>query len=270
MKKCIIISTLLIGLLGSVLAQETTGFGPVKGDFSGAVLFGRGSFLSSGLDVPSAPFTSGNWNVSGSAPYLNSVEAGSNDVTNMLGVEGRYFFTDKIALKISGGAILRSTPGHVNIPGYVNSNVPNAAWIPDYDAVIQSNRADYNLNIGGEWVFPSKKFDRVFPYVGANIPLFYGRRTLYDPTFTTDDAGNIALVDIGLRHTEIFGFGLQAVAGLDYYLAKGLYLGCEFKPVSYVYAFNKKIPAPGLEPLEADTHTWAFFSQIYLKLGFRF
>jgi len=271
MKKIIFISALLLGLLGSVCAQdETTDFGPAAGDFSGAVLFGRGSYQLSGFDIPSAPGSNTYWTVSGSAPYLTSIVAGNNSVTNMLGVEGRYFVTPKIAIKVSGGVIIRSTPPHDNAPGVIDPSSPNGTWIPNYEAVVQSQDLDLNFNLGGDFIFPSKKFERMFPYVGVNVPFLYGRRTQYDPTITMEEDGSAVITDIGLRHSEIFGFGLQAVAGVDYYIAKGLYFGFEFKPVSYVYAFNRRIPAPGLEPWEADTHTFSFFQQIYLKLGFRF
>lgn len=271
MKKYIIISALLIGLLPIALAQsETTSFGPAKGDFSGAVLFGRGSFLVTGLDVPSAPGNNTNWTVSGSAPYLNAVEAGTNDLSNMLGVEGKYYLSNKLALKISGGAIYRGTPSRANLPGIIDPASPNAAWIPFYNAVIQDERLDVNLNLGADYIFPSKKFDRIFPFVGFNIPLMYGRRSVFDPTITFDSDGSFVITDVGVRHAEIIGFGLQSTAGIDYYLAKGLFMGFEFKPISYIYAYNRKIPAPGLEVLEADTHTWSFFSQIYFKLGFNF
>ncbi|MBK9391349.1 MAG: hypothetical protein IPN68_14575 [Bacteroidetes bacterium] len=155
------------------------------------------------------------------------------------------------------------------MPGYTSSSVPNASWIPYYNAVVQSKTVDAVLNIGADYLFPSKKFDRLFPYLGANIPLGYGRRSQFDPTI--QDVGGIPVVmEVSERHVEIIAFGLQSVAGFDYYLAEGLYTGFEFKPVSYVYSFSRKIPAAGLEVLEADTHTWSFMSQIYFKLGFRF
>jgi hypothetical protein len=273
MKKCIIISALLLGLLGSVFAQDDAeSFGPAAGDFSGAVLFGQGSFLEAwpNLTIPAAPWGNTSWSVSGNSPYQNTVDANWNEVANMVGVEGRYFFTSRIALKVSGGAIFRSTPPRDNVPGVIDPLSPNASWIPDYDAVVQDQSADFNLNIGGEYVFPSKKFVRMFPYVGANIPLLYGRRTQYDPTITLESGGGFVIADVGLRNVEAFGFGLQSVAGVDYYIAQGLYFGFEFKPISYVYIFNSKIPAPGLEALKADTHTWSFLSQMYFKLGFRF
>lgn len=268
MKKHIIISALLLSMLG-VFAQNATDpvtdFGPKGGEFSGAVLFGRGSFLNTGLDVPSAPWKT-DWTVSGSAPYLNSDEAGSNTITNMLGVEGRYFVTSKHALKFSGGAIYRTTPPRNNVSGVIDPSSPNAVWIPAYEAVEGAQNVDFNFNLGFDFLLPSKKFERLFPYVGFNIPSYYARRSLYDPTIT--DEGTV--VDVGIRHAEIYGLGLQTVAGVDYYLAKGVYCGFEFKPVSYVYTFNRKLPAPGLEPLEADAHTWSFCSQIYFKVGFRF
>ena len=73
-----------------------------------------------------------------------------------------------------------------------------------------------------------------------------------------------------MRHVEGFGFGAQAVGGVDYYLMEGLYFGFEIKPVSYIYSYSAKYPAPGLEALEADNHTISFFSQSFLKVGFRF
>jgi len=272
MKKYIIISALLLGLLGSVFAQDETSFGPSAGDFSGAVLFGRGNFQTSGLDVPSAPgsYWQSLWTVSGSAPYLNSVEANSNPISNIVGLEGRYFVTSRIAVKISTGAIIRSSPPRGNAPAIIDPNSPNATWIPAYSAVSQSQNIDFNFNLGGEFVFPSKKFERMFPYVGANIPFLYGRRTLYDPTITLTEDGNSVVTDIGLRHAEVFGFGLQTVSGVDYYIAQGLYFGVEMKPISYIYAYSRKLPAPGLDAWQADSHTFTFFSQVYFKLGFRF
>jgi len=268
MKKYLIISALLFGLTSSVFAQD--GGGPAAGDFSGAVLFGRGAYQYSGLDIPSAPYNNTYWYVSGSAPYLDAVEAGENDISNMLGVEGRYFFTDRVALKVSGGAILRSTPPRINIPSSIDPDSPNATWLPAYEAVKQSNTVDINFNVGADYFFPSEKFTKVFPYVGANVPYFYGRRSEYDPTITEDYNGDLVLADIGLRHVEVIGFGLQSVAGMDYYLADGMFIGFEFKPISYIYTYARKLPAPGLEALESNAHTWALFNQIYFKLGFCF
>ena len=78
------------------------------------------------------------------------------------------------------------------------------------------------------------------------------------------------IVDAGTRHAEIVGFGAQAVGGVDYYLLEGLYFGFEIKPISYVYSYSTKVAAPGLGGLQADNHSISFFSQTFLKVGFRF
>lgn len=267
-------------MLGSLYAQDTTpteaapSMIPVAGDFTGAILFGRGNFLNSGIYAPPAPYVSGStgyWTVPGNSPYNNTVGTDQNTVSNIVGAEMRYFITDQIALKLSGGAILRNTPESANLPGVIDPNVPTAAWIPDYAAVVADNRSDININLGGEYHFATK-YNRLSPYAGLNIPFYYGRHSQYDPTINYSQApfDPSYQLDVGIRHTEQIGFGIQAVAGVDYYLMEGFYFGFEIKPISYVYAYSQKIPAPGLESLEANNYSWSFFSQTFLKIGFRF
>lgn len=271
--------------LGALYAQDATtstqedkpsSFVPEAGDFSGAVLFGRGSFLSDGnLWVPSSAgsnsSTSQNpWAVQGHAPYNYTTDPNYNSVSNIVGAEMRYFATSNIAVKLSGGAIIRNTPSQPNIPG-LTDGPNNAVWIPAYQAVVADNQADINVNLGGEYHFTTK-YNRLSPYAGLTVPFYYGRRSLYDPTINDDvaptDPGYI--VDVGVRHAELVGFGVQAVAGVDYYLMEGFYFGFEIKPVSYQYARLEQFPAPGLPSLQSNNTTFSFFSQTFLKIGFRF
>lgn len=264
MKKYIIISALLIGLMGSIYAQN---LGPSAGDMSGAVLFGTGPYMS--VPVPYAPEDYSNWTIYGSVPYLNFVENGENDLTNLIGIELRYFLTGNIAIKASGGAVTRKSPSVINMPGFMDPNSPNATWIPNYSSIEQRNYMDANLNIGADWIFTTK-YEKVFPYAGLNIPILYGRRTFYDPTISFNDYGDPVISDISPRHGEAFGYGLQAVGGIDYYFAEAFYMGFEVKPVSWIYAGSKQYPAAGLPALKAESSTFSYFSQIYLKLGFKF
>jgi outer membrane protein W len=275
MKRHIILTVMLAVMLGSVYAQESSekkeepSYLPEAGDFTGAILFGRGNFLNSGLVAPPSP-SSSSWTIPGSPPINNTVGAdNSNSVNNIVGVEARYFFTQKIALKLSGGAIIRNTPAQDNLPGVFNG--PNAAWIPAYNAIIADNQSDININIGGEYHFITDN-KRLSPYIGLTVPIYYGRRSQYNPTIDDtkqpDDPGYV--VDVGVRHAQLVGYGLQAVAGVDYYLMQGFYFGFEIKPISYVYSYTSTIPAPGLEPMKADNHTWSFFAQTFLKIGFKF
>ena len=234
-------------------------FAPQKGDFTAAMVFGRGAYLNGGLVVPSSyPAT-----VDGTAAYDNTVDANSNSITNMVGAEGRYYVGKKFAVTLSGGAILRNTPSVLAIPGIANTSVPA------YAAVESSENIDVNATIGAQWMFTTKN-NRLYPYLGFALPFDYARRSVYDPTITVDNVGNPTITDLGARHVDISAFGVQAVAGVDYYIAKDVFFGFDIKPVSYNYAISVKTPGPGLPNLEAETNTVSFFAQFSAKIGFKF
>ena len=240
-------------------------YGPVKGDFTAQMLFGRGAYLNSpNLSVPSS---SNNSSVSGAAPYVNDISSNDNYVSNMIGAEFRYYASDRVAIKVSGGAILRNTPYVVNIPGVWDSS--NSEWvIPPYDAVDATEEAEVNVSLGGEFLFKTKN-NRLFPYLGVAFPFDYARRSVFTPPYIGEE-GDVELADIGARHVEITAFGVQAIAGADYYIAKDLFFGFEIKPVSYTYAYSIKSPSPGLYNLAADNNTLSFFAQFSMKVGFKF
>lgn len=279
MKKYILSVLMLIGSVGLVSAQDestgsgsgSAGYAPAAGDFSGAILYGRGLFITSGLNVPASVTATGT--VSGSSPSAFEIFDDNNSAVNMMGGEARYFVTDQIAVRLGGAAIIRNTPDRPNIQApYPQNSTSSATAIPHYAAVQAENSVDLTVNLTGEYHFTSK-YERLFPYVGLNLPFFHGRRSLYDPSVyspSTGTTGTVQIVDAGPRHVQLFGFGAQATAGVDYYLMEGFFFGFEIRPVSYVYLYTSKMPAPGLEELQADTHTISIFSQPLLKVGFRF
>jgi hypothetical protein len=277
MKKYLILCFIMVFALTSANAQDKVSdhhhykgdtckveprFAPKAGDFTAAMVFGRGAYLNGGLVVPSS-YSS----VSGSAPYANVVDANENSITNMVGAEGRYYATNRFAITFGGGAILRNTPAQLAIPAV--TDIDGNTIIPAYQAVVADERIDANVSVGGQWLFNTKN-DRLFPYLGFALPFSYARQSLYDPTITVDGSGNVTITDLGARHADITAFGVQAVAGVDYYVAKDVFFGFDIKPVSYTYAYSVKTPGPGLYSLESDTNTLSFFAQFSFKLGFKF
>src|SRR5688572_8923048 len=149
MKKYILSSVMLLSMLGCVYAQDTgtttnsssaADFAPAAGDISAAIIFGRGNFYDGGLNVTGVPNTS--WTVPGTAPSASVIDGNNNSITNMVGGEVRYFLMDNIALKLSGGAIVRNTPAVHNVPGIIDSGSPVGAYIPTYQATTADNRVD--------------------------------------------------------------------------------------------------------------------------------
>jgi opacity protein-like surface antigen len=265
----------LCTLLGvnTLFAQEDGGFKR----FSGAILFGNGIYLSEPI-VPASPGAN-DWTVSGEAPYASGISS-VNSITNMIGAEFRFFTSEKFAFKFNGSGIFRNTPARDNVPGVtpatsgaVDPASPNAGWIPNYSATVMDNSLNVNASVGGEFYFTGNT--KISPYLGIMVPFCYGRRSVYDPTANVDMTKStldnaVTITDVGIRHIEQIGFGGQLVLGADYNLTDNLFLGLEIKPLSYLYAYNIKYPAPGLETRKADSHTYGFFTQPVLKIGIKF
>ncbi len=261
---------LMFSFLSGIIAQEddmSTSGGGLSFSFSGAILFGNGNYLKDGLYIPSAPGNNAYWSVPGSAPSANVMNANYNNVANMVGGEARMFLNDNMAVRLNGGLIFSNTPARDNVPGIIDPDAPNVTWIPNYEAVTADNRFDANINPGFEYHFPMGDLS---PFVGVSVPVYYARWSQYNPTYTVDSEANVVVTDIDTRHVELIGFGGQIVAGADYYFNDNLFLGAEIKPFSYLYAYNVKLPAPGLESLKADTYTLGLFVQPFVKLGFKF
>ncbi|WP_375324819.1 BT1926 family outer membrane beta-barrel protein [Flagellimonas sp. GZD32] len=293
MKKYITICCVALLSLGLAQAQtsgsiDTDGssvdYTPKKGDFTGAILFGRGNFMTN-VNVPIQPGSNSQWTLYGNAPYANTVSNNTNNITNIAGGEARYFIMDNIAVKLVGGFLHRSTPALQNmqqfhedengdlVPGN-DPNSSNAVWIPHYSSIEEDKITELYLTAGGEYHFPSR-FNRLSPYVGLNLNYYYANTTQYDPTviysgsYDVDDINEPLIYDVGARQATTHGFGFQLVGGADFYLLKGLYIGFEVRPLTFIHARSQQLPAPGLEVLEAQNSTWAAFTQTHFKIGIR-
>jgi len=247
-------------------------FAPQRGDFTAQMLFGRGAFATTNLNYVPGSYVSSILNnnggsINGAAPYVGDVSSNYNDVSNMAGAEFRYYTGNKFAIKISGGAILRNTPYKVNIPAVLATD-GSTVLIPGYEAVDATEEAEVQLSLGGEFLLKTKN-ERLFPYVGFALPFDYARKSIFTPA-SIDSSGGVTIVDTGARHYEVTAFSVQAIAGVDYYIAKDLFFGFEIKPMSYTYASSIKSAAPELRNLEAENSTVSFFAQYSFKLGFKF
>lgn len=273
MKKNIILSFILAATVfttSSVYAQmdkdskksshTKKSYAPTKGMFTVAMNFGRGSFISSGVFAPSS---NGNVNAT---PSFSTISTNGNDASNMIGAEGRYYLSDGFAVTLSGGATFSNVPSTLAIPAVVDAT--GTTVIPGYNAVVEDSRADVSVSVGAQWSFDVKS-KKLFPYLGFAIPFNYARRSLYDPTVTFGNNG-ANIVDLGARHVNVNGVGLQAVAGVDYYFSNNFYLGASIKPVSFYYISNSRIPGPALPGLTSESYTISSFVQPLLSLGFKF
>ena len=224
-------------------------FGPRKGDFTGRLLLGKGSYLD-GLSIPTD-----NGTVFSNTPSA-LVSGNGNSAVNMIGIEMGYYLSNRWALTLSGGTILSNTPSQLGIPAAGN--------LPQYNSINADENIDINVTLGTQYLFKTES-KKLFPYVGVSVPYNHARRSYYDPTPVN---GNIP--DLGVGHTETTSFGIQAVAGVDYYFTEEIFMGVRIVPMAYNYAYSSTLPRPGLPVLESDNTSSSFFVQPSISLGFNF
>ncbi|UAM96783.1 hypothetical protein K8354_10615 [Polaribacter litorisediminis] len=255
MKKYIFLTLLVIASM-SLNAQDTIemavikekSYKPTKKEFTVGINLGRGTFLSSGSVMDGA-------SVSGQPTY-NAVNLNGNDALNMIGAEVRYFLSTKWALSFSGGLAFSNTPASINIPA--------VGSFPAYDAVVEDIRFDVSYSVGALYFFDYKKNNRLMPYLGFLVPVNHSNRSTFDPS-----VGANGELSLGAATVEVSGVGLQAVAGIDYFLTENIYFGLSIKPVSFMYINNTRYPAPGLFSRKVSNTSISSFVQPLLRIGFK-
>jgi hypothetical protein len=253
MKKIIsIIAFLSFAFAGVVQAQEEgeSSYAPKQHDFTVSVNFGTGSHL--GKTNAPAPDLS---KYSLSAPMTAWFEK-----KPVLDVEGRWFFLDKWALKLTGGFALSYNPGYYEVPGVQSGETFELGDIPVYEQILTKDNIQYSVGLGFDRYF-STKSDRIFLRIGLEGGFAYAR------TSAKDKDGEFYL---GASVGEAYAFRAAPVTGLDYFFLEQLFVGIDIRPVAYQYSVYSERPQTGLKPISSDNHSFSFIAQPTLKLGFRF
>jgi len=277
--KRILLIFVILSWVGSLQAQEKDKnevIGPVKGTVTASLIFGNATY-NSGLQLPDNSQSS----YSVYSPYSTSSPT-YNNAFNMIGVEGKWFFSDKWALRLNGASLLSATPGYEGVPGvsldpnlrtpmsdskgtyWLESPTASYTIIPTYNDVPARATADVFINVGVDKYFSTKN-EHLFWYASPVVNFQYGRETGFEV------GGVNPAVDPGTtRYAESFGIGLSGVCGAEYYTRTGIVFGFELRGVSYLYSMNSILPVEGMKVLSSDNHSVSFLSQPVIKVGFRF
>lgn len=142
--------------------------------------------------------------------YTPGILSGNNSSAGFklpeYGVKGRLFVGDRFAVKLNLGFSTNST----NDKTYITNPDNSVTTTEDI-----SGRTSFSIMPGIEYHFGNYK--RVSPYVGAAVGINVGNRVSRDIT------GNVSSKTV----SPTFGFAVQAAAGVDVYICKGLYAGLE-------------------------------------------
>ena len=142
--------------------------------------------------------------------YTPGILSGNNSSAGFklpeYGLKGRLFVGDRFAVKLNLGFSTNST----NDKTYITNPDNSVTTTEDI-----SGRTSFSIMPGIEYHFGNYK--RVSPYVGAAVGINVVNRVSRDVT------GNVSSKTV----SPTFGFAVQAAAGVDVYICKGLYAGLE-------------------------------------------
>ena len=236
--------------------------------------------------------------------YLNLGSLNSNSLVNLIGIQGKYFLTDRWDVNLMFSMNINATPSKDFIEG--DKSIPTMP-IQDYKYVEGRIENAWTVAMGSNYYFNTKN-ERINLYVGGVLGWQMGRIATTSPytgeTFipgdenvTGDDLGTPGLPELpevpgddqsdittgdnegveedvqlyvpNSRAGQIFGLRVGAVAGIEYSLAKGLVFGFEVQPVSYRYDHIQICPK-GSAAYKVGHHSIGLFATPNLKIGFRF
>lgn len=231
----------------------------------------------------------------------------TNSLANMIGIQARYFITNRLDINFMGSYNVNLQPSKNYIEGTV-FGLTEAAPVPvATDPVVGIQPSD-NYTVGD--IFAQKSIlasvqnaaigqlgmnyyfttpnERINPYIGIYGQVKWARISAVYPAYTgqivgvpvydaMDDLTDMTVVkDVDIatfrefgRAGQMLGFGGGIDFGVQYSLMPGLILGIEFSPVLYQYTLMH-LQINAQSPYYADNHNVSVFKYPQLKIGFRF
>jgi hypothetical protein len=279
------LSIFLIAILtvAPLLAQpvERSGsalFAPRAGQFQVNLIFGRGLFFpienstyllpgvwsGSAFGLKGDNLTPNQSDDPGVVLHIGSIN--NNSATNMAGIQGKYFITNRWEVNGMFTMDIGVQPQREYVEGidfesalaafkYVQGRLTNN-WM----AALGTNHYFNNCN------------GRIFPYLGVLGGIHHSRIQVTLP-YTGDEiiGGDEIWTELYYaqsRAGEAFGFSGALTAGVEYNFLPGLSVAIEVRPVNYMYTLAR-LYSEGLN-WNANAHTVQFFAFPQLKLGIRF
>ena len=261
-------------------------------DLSGYLLptyYNNGSFWNP-VGLPSY---NGTANQSGDpGMYLNLGSLENNSLVNLIGLQGKYFITDNLDINLMFNMNIQMTPSKDFIEGdnsvknlpiqqsqYMEGRLTNI-WSASVGSNYYFNTRNerINLYVGGALGWQMGNIQTVLPYTGETVP-----NDIESEDHEGDNADEESFGDIigdlledpiemyipNSRAGQIMALKAAATAGIEYSVAKGLVVGFEVQPVSYVGSMVRICPK-GETKYVATHHQIGLLSAPRLRIGFRF
>ena len=219
--------------------------------------------------------------------YLNISGLNNNNLTNIVGFEGKYFISDCWDINMQFSMNINLTPKKDYVEGdytvedmiipaqkYINAQMTNN-WYVSLGSNHYFKTANPRIHpyLGASIGFQMARIETAEPYTGDfyddgvdSNPIPDGPTDPDNPDYSGDSSvnddeglGNLPtqVYVSGSRAGQMFGIKAAGVAGIEYSIAPGLVLGFQFQPLAY-------------DRYNASHHNIKLFDMPMLKLGIRF
>lgn len=283
---------LLLAPLSAPLLAQTVGsssdgvmFAPKKGQWQVSLLLGGGNnFYNENTTYYLQPRGYSHTGGSIGLPNGGNDESGNlnnwlqidgltnNSLTNILGIEGKYFMTDCWDINFQFAMNISLTPKKDYVEDDIS--VPDMV-VPSQQYINAQTTNNWYVSVGSNRYFKVSN-PRIHPYLGASLGFQMARIEVTEPytgeTYTdkaTEEELPVQVYGSGSRAGQMFGIKAAGVAGIEYSLAPGLVLGFQFQPLAYRYDVIQLCPK-GFDKYNASHHNIKIFDMPVLKLGIRF
>ncbi len=310
-KLCILL--LSVASVAPITAQQYSSsdasFAPKKGQWQVSAVIGNNQMFDQSMNYLLPNYWSptnqypqvglGGYGQQSSDPgvYLNLGNLNSNSLVNLIGIQGKYFLTDRWDVNLMFSMNINATPKKDYIDGdYTIENMPimaskymegriNNAWNVAVGSNYYFNTKNerINLYVGGLLGWQMGRIETTTPYTGEttynedalfiedeNDANYNSEYNVLGPNHDEDLTGeSVQIYTPNSRAGQIFGLKVAGVAGIEYSLSPGLILGFEVQPVAYRYDHIQICPK-GQAAYKVGHHNINFFATPNLKIGFRF
>lgn len=193
-------------------------------------------------------------------PSSDSKSAGSSSLVNMIGMQVKYFLSDKIAIKFLGGGQTILTPARPDIPGTWNYNSNYAydprKYVPSFGEIKETKRLSYLGILGADYYMHKN-----------NVSIFTGIEGGF--RYANGQSRSIMEMNAGNSIQEVWGMNGSVTFGAEYNAPAGFFVGFEIRPFSYAYTVTTLSPMPSVSQ-QADNHNFGFFVYPMLHVGVNF
>lgn len=283
----LLLTTLSAPLLAQTVGNSCDGvlFAPKKGQWQISLLLGGGNnFYNENTTYYLQPRGYSNTGGPIGLPNGGTDQSGNlndwlqidgltdNSLTNILGLEGKYFLTDCWDINFQFAMNISLTPKKDYVEDDIS--VPDMV-VPSQRYINAQTTNNWYVSVGSNRYFKVNN-PRIHPYLGGSLGFQMARIEVTEP-YTGDEYPDAdieeevpsQLYQSGSRAGQMFGIKAAGVAGIEYSLAPGLVLGFQFQPLAYRYDVIQICPK-GFDKYNTSHHNIKIFDMPVLKLGIRF